>query len=168
MCVLRRKEPEGGGGGGEGARLCIGGHHLLFAAAPIQIVEKWDCDSPRVPCGATILVHKVLSVRQLCGHACGLDEACTHCCACSFSSLSGRSIQLFFCFRLGANTLPVEMGRRLHMARDAPLYPMCPGMLLGQRHNVIKRPVGEDIRGRHSRLFDDSHAPDVPLHVAFR
>ena len=38
-----------------------------------------------------------------------------------------------FRFRLGAHNLPVEMGRRLRMARVARVCPLCPGMHVGRK-----------------------------------
>ena len=54
-----------------------------------------------------------------------------------------------------AQTLQIEMGRRSHMTCVACV---CTGMHLGdERQNAFECPAVEDIRGRHSRLFDDSH-----------
>ena len=72
--------------------------------------------------------------------------------------LSDRSLRRLFRFRLGAHSLPVEMGRRLRMARVARVCPLCPGMHVGdERHYVFDCPSFDDIRMQHSRLFDDSH-----------
>ena len=72
--------------------------------------------------------------------------------------LGGRSVRRLFRFRLGAHALPIEMGRRLHMARVARVCPLCSGMHLGdERHHVFECPAVEDIRRRYSMLFVDSH-----------
>ena len=63
-----------------------------------------------------------------------------------------------FRFRLGAHSLPVEMGRRLHMARVACVCALCPGMHVGdERHYVFDCLTSDDIRVCHSRLFNGSH-----------
>ena len=61
-------------------------------------------------------------------------------------------------FRLGAYALPIEMGRRLRMARVARVCPLCPGMHVGdERHYVFECPAFDDIRRGFQHLFDDSH-----------
>ena len=42
--------------------------------------------------------------------------------------LSDRCMRRWFRFRLDAPTLPIEMDRRLRMARIAHICPLCPGM----------------------------------------
>ena len=42
--------------------------------------------------------------------------------------LSDRCMRRLLCLRLGAHTLPIEMGRRLRMPGVAPIWPLCPGM----------------------------------------
>ena len=62
-----------------------------------------------------------------------------------------------FRFRLGAYALPIEMGRRLRMARVARVYPLCPGMRVGdERHYVLECPAFDDIRRGFQHLFDDT------------
>ena len=57
-----------------------------------------------------------------------------------------------------AHSLPVEMGRRLRMARVARVCLLCLGMHVGdERHYVFDCPSFHDICIRHSRLFDDSY-----------
>ena len=69
--------------------------------------------------------------------------------------LSDRSLRGLFRFRPGARSLPVEMGRRLRMARVCPL---CPGMHVGnERLYVFDCPSFDDICVRHCRLLNDSH-----------
>ena len=63
-----------------------------------------------------------------------------------------------FRFRLGAYALPIEMGRRLRMARVARVCPLCPGMHVGdERHYVLECPAFHDIRRGFQHLFDDGH-----------
>ena len=70
--------------------------------------------------------------------------------------LSDRSLRRLFRFRLGAHSLPVEMGQR--MAPVARICPLCTGVHVGdERHSVSDCPSFDDIRIRHSRLFDDSY-----------
>ena len=40
-------------------------------------------------------------------------------------ALGERSMRRLFCFWLGAHTLPVELGRRLHIASGAHVCPLC-------------------------------------------
>ena len=52
-----------------------------------------------------------------------------------------------FCFWLGAHALPIEMGRRLRMARIAHVCPLCPGMHVGdERHYVLECTPFDNIR----------------------
>ena len=63
-----------------------------------------------------------------------------------------------FRFRLGAYALPIEMGKRLRMARVARVCPLCPGMHVGdERHYVFECPAFDDIRRGFQQLFGDSH-----------
>ena len=63
-----------------------------------------------------------------------------------------------FRFRLDAHSLPVEIGQRLRMARVACICPLCQGMHVGdERHCALDCRLFDDIRVRHSRLFDNSH-----------
>ena len=61
-----------------------------------------------------------------------------------------------FRFRLGAHTLPIEMGRRLRMARVVRLCPLCPDML-AMRGTMFECPAFDDIRCGFQQVFDDSH-----------
>ena len=76
-------------------------------------------------------------------------------------SISARCMRRLFCFRLGAYALPIEMGRRLRMAWDArvcPLCLLCLGMHVGdERHYVLECPAFDDIHRGFQHLFDDSH-----------
>ena len=75
-------------------------------------------------------------------------------------ALSDRCMRRLFRFRLGAHTLPIQMGRRLRMARVARICPLCPGMYVGdERHYVFECPAFDDIRRGFQHLFDDSHGP---------
>ena len=63
--------------------------------------------------------------------------------------ISDRCMRRLFCFRLGpsAYALPIEMGRRLRMARAARVCPLCPGMHVGdERHCVFECLAFDDIR----------------------
>ena len=61
--------------------------------------------------------------------------------------ISDRCMRRLFRFRLGAYALPIEMGRRLRMARVARDCPLCPGMHVGDaRHYVFECPAFDDIR----------------------
>ena len=52
--------------------------------------------------------------------------------------ISDRFMRRLFRFRPGAYPLPIEMGRRLRMARVARVCPLCPGMHVGdERHYVL-------------------------------
>ena len=72
--------------------------------------------------------------------------------------MSDISLARSFCFWLGADSLPLEMGRRLRMARGARFCPLCPGMDGGdEKHYVFDCPLFGDSRARHSSHFDGSH-----------
>ena len=59
--------------------------------------------------------------------------------------LSDKCTRRLFC-RLGAHTLPIEMGRRIRMALVARVCPLCPGMHVDdERHCVLERPASGDI-----------------------
>ena len=68
-----------------------------------------------------------------------------------------------FCFRLGAYTLPIEMGRcsrwlrMARVARVARVCLLCPGMHVGdERHYVFECPAFGDIRRGFQHLLNDS------------
>ena len=73
--------------------------------------------------------------------------------------ISDRCMRRLFRFRLGAYALPIEMGRRLRMARVACVCPLCPGMHVGdERHYVFECPAFDDIRRGFQHLFDSRGA----------
>ena len=67
-------------------------------------------------------------------------------------------------FRLGARTLPIEMGRRLRMARVARVCPLCTSIHVGdERHYVFECPAFNDICCGFRHLFYDSCRAIRPL-----
>ena len=127
------------------------------AAGQSREVRKYLHASPRSPLsppsrGGPSCAYTFAGLRAFNGQVGPVPEPCFQ------LPLSDRCMRCLFCYWRGAQHLPIEMGRRLHMARVGRICLLCPGMHVGdERHYVFKGPAFDAIRCGFQHLLDGSH-----------